>query len=203
MAPSDTHTPVDALGRPCADESAPDPTRVRPTPEYDRADWLDLRGGESAPVGIARVTALALHVTHLAVIRRATVRALLPPGRRRKKAGGGGTNTVSVRFGEALQRFDEWGWVDRLPDRLLYIVNRDALLEHAFNGLDELPDDLLRPAAALLAAEDADNVETAAQANQRRAELDALHALTDPAGWYAAHHRGRGATWRADRGLPL
>jgi len=147
---------------------------------------------------VDRTIAYALAVLGLDAVQRSTIRALLPAGetksrglerRQRQRLGEAvitHKNRTSLKFGQALQRFERNGWVRRSPD-LVYVTDRAALLEHALQGQPAPPRGLLDVRAALGSVQAEQRATqpplTGARLAQRRHELRALTRLMQaPAG---------------------
>lgn len=124
------------------------PDRPLPTGNYEGYDPV---GG----VGIGRKICYALAILGLDVVQRSTIRALLPPGtramggsiaqqtqRRKGKAGFAKTNRVTAQFHQKLNQFEDWGWISK-GHILIAVHDRQALLDHALQGQDNLPPRLL------------------------------------------------------------
>jgi hypothetical protein len=107
-------------------------------------------------VGPARRTAYALACLGLDVVSRSTLRSLLPDGSRRRLPEQTirqhrerrvdptrGVNRVTVKFQDALRAFDQQGWIRR-GQKYVLVVERQALLDYALDGLRFMPKQLLQ-----------------------------------------------------------
>ena len=161
-----------------------------PVPEYDRI----LLGRE-----IHGLTAYAIGVFPLDIVRRSTVRAMLPRGQtyghrtsaQRRVSATTSVNAVTKAFQATLRQCGQRGWIDRRDDCVVILI-RDRLLSYARGQLRYSPGlipalyESLSAVAAGLPQE-----LTAAGRAQRSAELRAIQRLMEqtPA---TGPHSGRG-----------
>lgn len=160
-------------------------------------------------IGPARRTAYALALLDLEVVSRGTLRSLLPDGvrrrlpeqtirqhRERRVDPSRSVNRVTVKFQDALRDFDQQGWIRR-GQKYVLVVERQALLDYALDGLRFMPKQLLRVEVAI----DRINEElqtaqlTAAAVEQAERERHALMALMRN-GTPGAKWSGRGSVRR-------
>jgi hypothetical protein len=165
------------------------------------------QGNLYAPL-VTGLTAYSLAIFPLALVRRSTIRAMLPRGETRvpasqaaKRAAGipksqrGGTasvNDTSVRFQNALRGFSRRGWIRREGGDCCVIVARYPLRRTAERLLDGRPDLIsgAREAIAALAASFPEPATVEGRA-QRDRELAALRRLMEDAPAQGPHG-GRG-----------
>lgn len=146
------------------------------------------------------LTAYAIAVFPMEIVRRSTIRALLPRGKtvnhptaEEKKAGKVSRNTTSAAFMDGLKNLERKGWIRRGPDYII-ITARLPLLRYARSTLRASPYLMaaVHKAAGVIAASLPPGV-TVAEQSQREAELRALQRLMEAAP-ATGPHSGRGHT---------
>jgi hypothetical protein len=114
------------------------------------AEWVTPDEIENDPVkrahafGAKRLSALALGGMGLDVVTRSTVRALLPLGMKKPT----GVNKITVKFGAALQSFEERGWIVRDTETVT-VLDHEALSALAVAGTSQSPRGVLDTERAL------------------------------------------------------
>ncbi len=151
------------------------------------------------------LTAYVIGIFPLDVIRRSTIRALLPRGDSRgqptaaeRKAGKVSHNLVSDAFGSELKALARRGWIDRREDCVV-VLQRWRVLRSGTRRLEGKPElaVALRQSLAGVAAGLPEEITLAGQA-QRAAELRALRDLMEETP-LAGPHGGRGMVRLASR----
>ena len=148
---------------------------------------------------ISAIVTYAIAIFPLDVVRRSTLRAMLPRGhtkghptaQERKHSNKSSVNVISACFGEALRSLDRSGWIERREDCVI-TLQRDRMLQSATRQLADAPElvTALRASLAGVAAGLPEELTPAGKA-QREAELRALRQLMQetPA---SGPHSGRG-----------
>lgn len=171
----------------------------RGRPHFERCSLPEpFYGRELTRSEIRGLTDWALGTFPIDVVRRSTIRAMLPRGRtyghptpEERKAGKVSKNAASNAFREELGRMKRLGAV-RLSSDCVVILARETLMRHARGQLRLAPDlvPALRTTLASVAAGLPEELTVAGRA-QRDAELRALKRLMEetPA---SGPHQGRG-----------
>lgn len=151
------------------------------------------RDGEQNLRGISHLIALALTVMEIDVVRRTTIRALLPEGARKP---GQSFNGITIAYQRAIRRFETAGWITRIGTDLIGVNDPESLFGWVVNSQDVTPEramTMLRiGVAAKAAAEETAPVnETEHMAEVRRQELLALTRLMQRAPGSVTNTRGR------------
>jgi len=144
---------------------------------------------------ISGITAYAIGIFPLDVVRRSTIRMMLPRGRtgaaQRARSGKGHRNVISGKFGDELRQLEGRGWIGRGEEHVA-VVARASLLGYARSQLRHSADLIaaLHESVAAVAAGLPEET-TAAGRAQRQAELRALQQLMEQAPG-TGPHSGRG-----------
>lgn len=136
------------------------------------------------------ITMFAISIFPLDVMRRSTIRAMLPRGDDLPRKSG--TNRMSVWFGGALSWAAEFGYISQDPS-FITVLRRKPMVAFAGRRMDAIPGlvEQVWLAIAAVAADLPEQHTTAGQA-QRERELAALRKLMQSAPG-GGHPGGRGA----------
>jgi hypothetical protein len=136
------------------------------------------------------ITTFAISIFPLDVMRRSTIRAMLPRGDDLPRKSG--TNRMSVWFGGALNWAAEYGYISQDPS-FITVLRRKPMVAFAGRRMNAIPG-LVEQVWLAIAAVAADLPEqhTAAGQAQRERELDALRKLMQAAPG-GGHPGGRGS----------